>query len=205
MSSELDELASSLFNGFLPPSWRKLAPQTEKKLGGWMEHFGGRIALYNGWLKQEPPVMWLSGLHIPESYLTALVQECCRARAWALDKSALYTVVLGSFSVPDKKKPEFGCYIRGLYLEGAEWDLEKGFLKKQSPKSLIFEMPIMQIIPVEQSKLKLKDSLKTPVYVTQNRKNAMGTGLVFEADLRTKEHPSHWVLQGVGLTMNIDF
>ena len=46
-------------------------------------------------------------------------------------------------------------------------------------------MPIMQIIPVQASKLKLKDSLKTPVYVTQNRKNAMGVGLVFEADLKT--------------------
>jgi dynein heavy chain len=26
MSSELDELALSLLNGFLPPSWRRLAP-----------------------------------------------------------------------------------------------------------------------------------------------------------------------------------
>ena len=78
-------------------------------------------------------------------------------------------------------------------------------LKRQAPKELIFEMPIMQIIPVEASKLKLKDSLKTPVYVTQNRKNAMGVGLVFEADLRTLEHPSHWILQGVALVLNIDY
>lgn len=66
-------------------------------------------------------------------------------------------------------------------------------------------MPIMEIIPVEASKLKLKDSLKTPVYVTQNRKNAMGVGLVFEADLQTLEHPSHWILQGVALILNIDY
>jgi dynein heavy chain len=39
----------------------------------------------------------------------------------------------------------------------------------------------------------LKDNLKTPVYVTQERRNAMGVGLVFEADLRTEEHISHWV------------
>lgn len=32
----------------------------------------------------------------------------------------------------------------------------------------------------------------------------MGQGLVFEADLATGEHPSHWVLQGVALTLNID-
>jgi len=55
-------------------------------------------------------------------------------------------------------------------------------------------MPIIQIIPVETNKLKLKDSLATPVYVTQNRRNAMGVGLVFEANLRSEEHPSHWIL-----------
>lgn len=37
--------------------------------------------------------MWLSGLHIPESYLTALVQATCRKNGWPLDKSTLYTSV----------------------------------------------------------------------------------------------------------------
>jgi dynein heavy chain len=39
MSGDLDDLSLSLFNGFLPAMWRKLAPQTEKKLGAWMVHF----------------------------------------------------------------------------------------------------------------------------------------------------------------------
>ena len=38
-------------------------------------------------------MMWLSGLHIPESYLTALVQATCRRNEWPLDKSTLYTSV----------------------------------------------------------------------------------------------------------------
>lgn len=57
-------------------------------------HFSNRIKQYNQWAKvEEPAVMWLSGLHIPESYLTALVQTSCRNKKWALDKSTLYTVV----------------------------------------------------------------------------------------------------------------
>jgi dynein heavy chain len=52
--------------------------------------------------------------------------------------------------------------------------------------------------------LKLHNTFRTPVYVTQNRRNAMGVGLVFEADLATFEHSSHWVLQGVSLCLNID-
>jgi dynein heavy chain len=42
------------------------------------------------------------------------------------------------------------------------------------------------------------------VYVTQARRNAMGVGLVFEADLASDMHPSHCVLQGTALVLNID-
>ena len=40
-----------------------------------------------------PAAVWLSGLHIPESYLSALVQTTCRRKNWPLDKSTLYTQV----------------------------------------------------------------------------------------------------------------
>ncbi len=74
--------------------WAKLAPLTLKKLGNWIDHFQKRMDQYNEWIaKDDLPVMWLSGLHIPESYLTALVQTTCRNRGWPLDKSTLYTVV----------------------------------------------------------------------------------------------------------------
>lgn len=94
--------------------------------------------------------------------------------------------------------------MNGLYLEGAAWDIHKSILRSQDPKVLVTELPIMQIIPIEASKLKLLNTFRTPVYVTQARRNAMGVGLVFEADLATVDHPSHWVLQGVALTLNID-
>ena len=130
----------------------------------------------------------------------------CRIKGWALDKSLIYTVVTQSRN-PDniKKKPEHGCYVQGIYLEGASWDIEKNHLIKQPPKELVYEMPIIQLIPAEANKLKLKDNLKTPVYMTQDRKNRMGTGQVFTADLRTEEHPSHWVLQGVACVLNVDY
>ena len=55
-------------------------------------------------------------------------------------------------------------------------------------------MPIMQLVPIELNKLKLRGTLKVPVYVTQARRNAMGSGLVFESDLKIVEHESHWIL-----------
>jgi Dynein heavy chain C-terminal domain len=55
-----------------------------------------------------------------------------------------------------------GCYVSGLYLEGAAWSDELGCLVGQDPKVLVVELPIMQIIPVETSKLKLHNTFRTP-------------------------------------------
>eukprot|EP00466_Bigelowiella_natans_P011733 jgi/Bigna1/49976/estExt_Genewise1.C_620014 len=206
MSQDLDDLSFSLFNGLLPAPWRKLAPGTQKKLGGWMVHFQRRRAQYEDWLKhkKDPKVMWLSGLHIPESYLTALIQTTCREKGWPLDKSVMYTSVTKFEDEDDvKEKPEQGCYITGLYLEGGGWDIKKACICPQKPKKLVENLPILQVTPIESNKLKLQNTFRTPVYVTQNRRNAMGVGLVFTADLATEQHISMWVLQGVALCLNI--
>jgi dynein heavy chain len=148
MSDELELLGESLHNGFLPDLWRKLCPRTQKPLGSWMIHFLKRHAQYEAWIHHgEPIVMWLSGLHIPESYLTALVQTTCRKRGWPLDKSTLYTVVTKhTIETASTLEPlESGCYISGLYLEGAAWDAAKSELRPQHPKRLVEELPIMQV------------------------------------------------------------
>jgi dynein heavy chain len=206
MSNELDALGGALFNGQLPAMWARLNPATEKMLGSWMLWFQRRYKQYRDWCEiGEPRVMWLSGLHIPETYLAALVQTACREKGWPLDKSTLYTAVTKYTDVSMvTEKLKFGCYIQGLYLEGAAWDLDESMLKRQDPKVLVQELPILQMIPIEATKLKLANTFSTPVYVTQSRQNAAGVGWVMQSDLATKEHPSHWVLQGVALVLNID-
>lgn len=206
MSSELDDVARALFNGMIPSIWRRLAPVTLKSLGNWMLHFERRFRLYNGWVNEgEPGVMWLSGLHIPESYLTALVQATCRKNGWPLDKSTLYTTVTQWSHAEDvTERAHQGCFVDGLYLEGGAWDKENCCIIRQNPKQLIQELPVLKIIPIESHRLKLQNTFRTPVYVTSQRRNAMGVGLVFEADLATTEHISHWSLQGVCLILNTD-
>jgi dynein heavy chain len=56
--------------------------------------FQRRYRQYKDWAENgEPKVMWLSGLHIPETYIAALVQAACRDKGWPLDRSTLYTKV----------------------------------------------------------------------------------------------------------------
>ncbi len=75
MDSLLEQVASSLYNGQIPDDWRRWAPDTCKQLASWMDHLNHRGNQYKYWSSSgEPLVMWLSGLHVPESFLTALVQ-----------------------------------------------------------------------------------------------------------------------------------
>ncbi|CAH8587314.1 unnamed protein product [Heterobilharzia americana] len=206
MSAELDNVARSLYNGQLPNIWQRLAPATKKSLGDWMAHFHNRHKQYTTWIENgDLGVIWLSGLHIPESFLMALTQTTCRRNGWPLDKSALFTTITQyTDSSEVQERAHQGCFIQGLYLEGASWDLTKGCLKRQKSRQLVQPMPILRVSAIEAHRLKLQNTFCTPVYVTSDRRNAMGVGLVFEAYLKTEVHPSHWVLQGVCLTLNTD-
>jgi len=209
LSQELDEVGSSLFNGLIPDKWRKIAPESEKPIASWMDHLSRRYAQYALWAREgkAPAVLWISGLHVPESMLSALVQTTCRAKGWALDKSVVFTRVTSYLDRSEVSGPlEFGTYVEGLYLEGADWDVSRGELVTQRPKRLVVPMPVFEIVPLEASDPRLQDPalLPTPVYCTQARRNAMGVGLSFEANLRTTSKKSLWILQGVALFLNTD-
>lgn len=66
------------------------------------------------------------------------MQAACREKGWPLDTSTLYTEVTNIVNVNEiSEKPEFGCYITGLYLEGATWDINTCMLKQQMPKVIL--------------------------------------------------------------------
>lgn len=62
MSSELDDVARSLFIGHIPGIWRKLAPDTLKSLGNWMVYFLRRFSQYTSWVSEGSKPAWLPQL-----------------------------------------------------------------------------------------------------------------------------------------------
>ncbi len=68
-------------------------------------------------------------------YERTTTQSTCRIKKWSLDKFTLYTSITDKMDASDIVDiPENGCYISGLYLEGASWDIEKKCLCRQMPK-----------------------------------------------------------------------
>lgn len=49
-----------------------------------------------------------------------------------------------------------GCFVSGLFLEGADWDMERCCLTRSKPGVLVVELPVLKIIPIEAHRLRLK-------------------------------------------------
>ena len=66
-------------------------------------------------------------------------------------------------------RPEHGCYIRGLFVEGARWDYEAFELSESRPKELFTDMPVMWLIPTSNRKQPDSGIYICPVYKTLTR------------------------------------
>lgn len=68
-----------------------------------------------------------------------------------------------------KQKPDVGCYIYGLFLEGARWDREGGQLIDSRPKELYTEMAVIWLIPKANRKPPSSGVYVCPIYKTLTR------------------------------------
>lgn len=72
-------------------------------------------------------------------------------------------------------RPENGCYIRGLFLEGARWDTDAFELSESRPKELYTDMPVMWLIPTANRKQPETGIYECPVYKTLTRAGTCNT------------------------------
>ena len=61
-------------------------------------------------------------------------------------------------------RPDNGCYIRGLFVEGARWDMNGFELAESKPKELYTDMPVMWLIPTADRKQPDSGIYVCPVY-----------------------------------------
>ena len=91
----------------------------------------------------------LQGFFNPQGMLTAMKQEVARrhqrdAVKWALDDIVYHTEVTHFDRVDSVKSPPTeGCYIHGLFLEGAGWARDLTALTESEPKTLFVPLPVL--------------------------------------------------------------
>lgn len=65
--------------------------------------------------------------------------------------------------------PQDGCYIRGLYMEGARWDNDNQLVNESKAKELFSEVPVIWLIPAVNRLQPTTGIYVCPVYKTLTR------------------------------------
>jgi dynein heavy chain len=106
-------------------------------------------------------------------------------------------------------KPEDGCYIKGMFLEGARWDAEKKVLADSYPKVLFSAVPIMWLRPMRTSEIRDKPHFPTACYRESSRRGVLSTtghstNYVMTFKLPSADPVKKWVKRGCALLLQLD-
>ncbi|NWT16478.1 DYH1 protein, partial [Vireo altiloquus] len=211
MSSRLELMATSLYNNSVPEIWNAKAYPSLKPLASWVNDLVQRIEFLQHWNSHGiPSVFWISGFFFPQAFLTGTLQNFARKTVISIDTISFNFKVMKESVKELTSQPDVGCYIHGLFLEGARWDAAAGQLAESRPKELYTEMAVIWLVPVANRKPPESGSYLCPIYKTLTRAGTLSTtghstNYVIAVEIPTDKPEKHWIKRGTALICALDF
>ncbi|PKU37716.1 dynein heavy chain axonemal [Limosa lapponica baueri] len=211
MSSQLELMASSLYNNTVPEMWNAKAYPSLKPLASWVNDLVQRIEFLQKWISHGiPSVFWISGFFFPQAFLTGTLQNFARKSVISIDTISFSFQVMKEAVSDLTRPPNEGCYIHGLFLEGARWDPAAFQLAESRPKELYTEMAVIWLLPVPNRKPPATGTYLCPIYKTLTRAGTLSTtghstNYVIAVEIPTDKPQKHWIKRGTALICALDF
>ncbi|XP_055375876.1 dynein axonemal heavy chain 2 [Condylostylus longicornis] len=202
MSVELDDIFNAVNVGRVPSAWLKTYG-SQKPLGSWSRDLILRVEVFNSWSKtlQPPKFQWLSAYTFPTGFLTAVLQIAARVNETPIDEFSWEFYVFSEDELQiAQTQLKTGVFVRGLYLEGAGWNLRGQCLIEPQPMELISSMPIIHFKPVKNLKKKTKGVYNCPSYYYPTRAGSF----VIAVDLNSGlENSDFWIKRGTAILLSL--
>jgi len=213
MSQELEEVANGILLNTTPGVWKSCSYPSLKPMLSYVADLCARMKFLQEWIDKGVPLdFWISGFYFTQSFLTGQLQNYARKFKLPID------MLMWNFAVLDKShqttaKPEVGCIVYGLFLDGARWDTEEGVIAESLPKVLVSEIPHIHLIPCEVSKdtTDKKSVYPSPIYKTSERKGVLSTTghstnfvMTILLPIAKQHNEKYWTKRGVACLTQLD-
>ncbi|MBZ3886078.1 Dynein heavy chain 1, axonemal [Sciurus carolinensis] len=211
MSSQLELMAASLYNNSVPELWNSKAYPSLKPLASWVMDLLERLNFLKSWIQGGiPAVFWISGFFFPQAFLTGTLQNFARKFVISIDTISFDFKVMTQLPSELRERPEVGCFIYGLFLEGARWDPVDFQLTESRPKELYTEMAVIWLLPTPDRKVQNQDFYLCPIYKTLTRAGTLSTtghstNYVIAVEIPSDLPQRHWIKRGVALLCALDY
>jgi dynein heavy chain len=206
MSEELDLMSSTMYDLKVPQMWMDKGYPSLKPLTAWSIDLIQRLDFLNHWIENGVPIhYWLPGFFFPQAFLTGTLQNFARKYQLPIDTISFETNVTRFESEKEiAEKPEEGCYVHGLFLEGARWDPEEYQLAESRPKELYTQFVPIHLNPMSKRIVPTEGIYKCPCYKILTRAGTLSTtghstNYVCPLEIPSGDPEAHWIGRGVAL------
>jgi len=214
MSPELEAVADGILQNSTPSVWKKVSYPSLKPLVSYVADLGARLRFLQEWIDQGiPAAYWLSGFYFTQSFLTGQLQNYARKLTLPIDMLVWNFKVLARQNLKAPEKPEVGCNVYGLFVDGARWDGAEGVLTESLPKVLFDPLPHIHMLPCESAKdaTDFKTVYPSPLYKTSERKGTLSTTghstnfvMTILLPMSRQHTEKHWAKRGVACLTQLD-
>lgn len=212
MSEELEKMADAIFDNRVPPSWANKGFLSLKALASWMDDCLARISFLNQWISGgTPAVYWVSGFFFPQAFFTGTLQNYARQRTIAVDKLGFDFAFHDHLTAADvTERPEAGCLVYGMYLEGCKWDYGAHRLAESDPKKLFVDLPLLHFVPVAERAVPDSGIYNMPVYKVLSRTGTLSTtghstNFVLYLEVPADKEEDFWIAAGVAAVLALRY
>ncbi len=176
LSAELEKMGNACFNQVVPAAWTNAAYPSLKPLGPWFKDLLQRLNSVSAWIELGiPSSFWISGFFFPQGFLTAILQNYARKYQFPIDTVSFSFVMKDELPEEIKTKADDGCYIWGLFLEGARWNKKMKSLIDPKPKELFSPMSTIHMLPEKDRATPQGGIYRCPVYKILTRTGTLST------------------------------
>ena len=179
MSTDLEKVANAIRDQAVPEPWESVGYPSLMPLAPWYNDLLRRVKFVNTWIEYgTPPAFWISGFFFPQAFITGTLQNYARKYQKPID------TIEFNFVFKDTKQTDAsdvterasdGCFVYGLFIQGARWDYDTHVLGDPNPKELYDACPVIHLDPVQHRQDTQSGIYRCPVYKVLTRAGTLST------------------------------